>query len=40
MALLPGRIAIVDLHQPRTTLDLAYKAFLIQKIGSLVRTAD
>ena len=40
MALLLGRLAIIDLHQPRTTLDFAYKAFLVQKIGLLVRVVD
>ena len=40
MALLLGGFAIVDLHRPWTSLDLAYKAFLVQKIGSLVRAVD
>ena len=40
MALLLEGFAIVDLYRPQTTLDLAYKAFLVQKIGSLVRAVD
>ena len=40
MALLLGGFAIIDLYQAQTTLDLAYKAFLVQEIGSLVRAVD